>query len=51
MHTMPALQIVVVGKSLGGAVGIHLAARNTEKIAAAVIENTFTSIEEVAPKV
>ena len=49
LHVRP--QIVVMGKSLGGAVGIYLAAHNSDKFAAAVIENTFTSIEEVAPKV
>lgn len=30
---------------------IHLAAANPGKIAALVVENTFTSIEDVAPKV
>ena len=49
--TNGASQIVVLGKSLGGAVGVYLAAKNADRIAAAVIENTFTSIEEVAPKV
>ena len=45
------LQIAVFGRSLGGAVTIHMAASNTDKIAGVIIENTFTSIEEVAPKV
>lgn len=45
------LQLVVLGKSLGGAVGIHILAKNPDKFAAAVIENTFTSIEDVAPRV
>ena len=46
-----AAQIVCVGKSLGAAVGIHLTAKRKDKFAAAVFENTFTSITDVAPKV
>lgn len=42
--------ISVFGRSLGGAVAINLAARHTDEINAVIIENTFTSIEEVAPK-
>ena len=45
------LQVVVLGKSLGGAVALHLAASNPETFKAIVIENTFLSIEDVAPKV
>ena len=44
-------QIVVLGKSLGGAVSLHLAADNPSRFKAIVVENTFISIEEVAPKV
>ncbi len=46
-----ALQVVVLGKSLGGAVALHLAASNPDTFKAIVIENTFLSIEDVAPKV
>ena len=45
------MQIAIFGRSLGGAVAIHLAAANPGKIAALMVENTFTSIEDVAPKV
>jgi fermentation-respiration switch protein FrsA (DUF1100 family) len=45
------VQIVVLGKSLGGAVALHLAASNPDTFKAIVIENTFLSIEDVAPKV
>lgn len=45
------LQVVVMGKSLGGAVALHLAAANPKVFRAIVIENTFLSIEDVAPKV
>jgi pimeloyl-ACP methyl ester carboxylesterase len=44
-------QIVVLGRSLGGAVALHLAADNPKAFKALVIENTFLSIEDVAPKV
>jgi len=40
--------IVLFGRSLGGAVAIHLAARNPGKVAAAIIENTFTSVGDMA---
>ena len=46
-----AVQISVMGKSLGGATAIHLAAANPGKIRSLVVENTFTSIEDVAYKV
>lgn len=46
-----AVQIVVLGKSLGGAVALHLAAANPKTFKAVVVENTFLSIEDVAPKV
>ena len=44
-------QMVVLGKSLGGAVSLHLAADNPSRFKAVIVENTFISIEEVAPKV
>lgn len=45
-----ANKIVVFGRSLGGAVAIELSARseNREKIACVFIENTFTSIPDIA---
>ena len=48
---MLAVQIVVLGKSLGGAVALHLASSNPDSFKAIVVENTFLSIEDVAPKV
>lgn len=43
-------KILVFGRSLGGAVAIDLATRseNKEKIAALLLENTFTSIPDIA---
>ena len=45
------MQISILGKSLGGATGIHLAAANPGRIQTLVVENTFASIEDVAYKV
>ncbi|KAL9242145.1 hypothetical protein vseg_016174 [Gypsophila vaccaria] len=41
-------QIVVFGRSLGGAVGTVLAKNNPDKVAALILENTFTSISDMA---
>ncbi|KMS96098.1 hypothetical protein BVRB_002100 [Beta vulgaris subsp. vulgaris] len=41
-------QIVVFGRSLGGAVGAVLTKNNPEKVAALILENTFTSILDMA---
>mmetsp|Transcript_1443 Transcript_1443/g.3714 ORF Transcript_1443/g.3714 Transcript_1443/m.3714 type:complete len:306 (+) Transcript_1443:276-1193(+) len=41
-------KIVLFGRSLGGAVAVHLAAANTDKIAAVIIENSFTTIPDMA---
>jgi pimeloyl-ACP methyl ester carboxylesterase len=40
-------KIVVFGRSLGGAVSIHLASENQDRVAAVVVENTFTSIPDM----
>ena len=40
-----------MGKSLGGATAIHLASANPGSFRTIVVENTFTSIEDVAHKV
>ena len=44
-------KIIIYGQSLGGAVGIFLAARNQNKgdIAALILENTFLSIRKMIP--
>lgn len=44
-------QIVVFGRSLGGAVALHLAATNPGAINSLIVENTFLSIEAVTGKV
>ncbi|XP_006459634.1 hypothetical protein AGABI2DRAFT_201991 [Agaricus bisporus var. bisporus H97] len=44
---LAGLPIVVYGLSLGGAVAIDVASRNTDKIAALILENTFTSIPDI----
>ncbi|KAK4746820.1 hypothetical protein SAY87_025857 [Trapa incisa] len=41
-------RIVVFGRSLGGAVGAVLAKNNPGKVAALILENTFTSILDMA---
>ncbi|PKA49585.1 hypothetical protein AXF42_Ash004125 [Apostasia shenzhenica] len=41
-------KIVVFGRSLGGAVGSTLAKSNPDKVSALVLENTFTSILDMA---
>jgi len=53
LHTRPDIaknKIVVFGRSLGGAVAVDLASRsrNKEKIGALIVENTFTSIPDIA---
>ncbi|WVZ66653.1 hypothetical protein U9M48_015843 [Paspalum notatum var. saurae] len=41
-------RIVIFGRSLGGAVGAVLAKNNPDKVAALILENTFTSILDMA---
>ncbi|XP_058213565.1 alpha/beta hydrolase domain-containing protein WAV2 isoform X3 [Rhododendron vialii] len=41
-------RIVVFGRSLGGAVGAVLTKNNPEKVSALILENTFTSIMDMA---
>ncbi|XP_059634783.1 alpha/beta hydrolase domain-containing protein WAV2-like isoform X2 [Cornus florida] len=41
-------RIVVFGRSLGGAVGAVLAQNNPDKVSALILENTFTSILDMA---
>ncbi|KAF7313337.1 Serine palmitoyltransferase [Mycena chlorophos] len=43
--------IILYGQSIGGAVSIDLASRNPSKIAALVLENTFTSLPALVPQV
>lgn len=49
-HDLDHTQIVVFGRSLGGAVAIDVAADTvySQKIMCAIVENTFTSIPEMA---
>ncbi|ORZ38824.1 Alpha/Beta hydrolase protein [Catenaria anguillulae PL171] len=44
-------KIIVFGQSIGGAVTIDLVARNENKVAAMMIENTFLSIPDLIPSV
>eukprot|EP00088_Acartia_fossae_P012153 TRINITY_DN1624_c0_g1_i1.p1 TRINITY_DN1624_c0_g1~~TRINITY_DN1624_c0_g1_i1.p1 ORF type:complete len:389 (-),score=59.86 TRINITY_DN1624_c0_g1_i1:932-2098(-) len=53
LHSRPDIapnKIVVFGRSLGGAVAVDLASRskNKDRIGALIIENTFTSIPDIA---
>ncbi|KAJ6461088.1 Alpha/Beta hydrolase protein [Mycena sanguinolenta] len=41
--------IILYGQSIGGAVSIDLASRNPSKIAAMILENTFTSLPSLVP--
>ncbi|XP_078155017.1 alpha/beta-Hydrolases superfamily protein [Carex rostrata] len=41
-------RIIIFGRSLGGAVGTVLAKNNPDKVAALILENTFTSILDMA---
>ena len=45
------LQIIVFGRSLGGAVAFYNAAANPGMINSLIVENTFWSIEAVTGKV
>eukprot|EP00890_Picochlorum_soloecismus_P006109 jgi/Picsp_1/649/NSC_00645-R1_protein len=41
---------ILMGRSLGGAVAIYAASRYKDKVAGVIVENTFTSISEMAPQ-
>lgn len=43
-------RIFLLGQSLGGAVAVRLAYNNPDKIAGLLIENTFASIDDMAPE-
>ncbi|KAI9217819.1 Alpha/Beta hydrolase protein [Blastocladiella britannica] len=54
LKSHPACQdrkIIVYGQSIGGAVTIDLVARNQDRIAAMMVENTFLSLPELIPSV
>ncbi|KAG2362901.1 alpha beta-hydrolase [Suillus spraguei] len=42
--------IILYGQSIGGAVAIDLASRNSSKLAALILENTFTNLPRLVPK-
>jgi fermentation-respiration switch protein FrsA (DUF1100 family) len=44
-------RIIVFGRSLGGAVAIHLTSKYQDKIEALILENTFTCVEEMVGQV
>mmetsp|Transcript_2031 Transcript_2031/g.4500 ORF Transcript_2031/g.4500 Transcript_2031/m.4500 type:complete len:302 (-) Transcript_2031:403-1308(-) len=44
-------KVVVFGRSLGGAVAIHLTAAHQEEVVALIVENTFTSVEDMVSRV
>ncbi|XP_068124123.1 protein ABHD13 isoform X1 [Hyperolius riggenbachi] len=41
-------KIILFGRSLGGAVAVHLASENAHRISAVILENTFLSIPHMA---
>jgi fermentation-respiration switch protein FrsA (DUF1100 family) len=51
-HDLRGTRIVIYGQSIGGAVAIGLAARNQKQgdVAGIVLENTFTSIKKLIPR-
>ena len=46
-----AAQVVLFGRSLGGAVAAYGAARYRRHVAGLILENTFTSVVDVVPHV
>ena len=42
-------QIILMGRSLGGAVAIYAATRHKTSIRGLIVENTFTNLEDTAP--
>lgn len=44
-------RIVIYGQSIGGAVAIHLASKNSDKIHGLIVENTFLSVPKLIPHV
>lgn len=51
LHNDRGVQVIVFGRSLGGAVAFGLAAANPGSINSLIVENTFWSIEAVTGKV
>lgn len=43
--------LVLLGRSLGGAITIHLAVHHQDVIKAVMVENTFTCVEDMVPQV
>lgn len=46
-----AAQLVLMGRSLGGAVAIYAATQYKGRVRGVIVENTFTNLEEAAPGV
>ena len=44
---MDVSKLISFGRSLGGAVAIHIAARRAAALSAVIVENTFTSIDDM----
>ncbi|KAF5835417.1 Alpha/Beta hydrolase protein [Dunaliella salina] len=44
-------RVVVFGRSLGGAVALHLAAEKPRQVIGVMVENTFTSVEDMVSRV
>ncbi|KAG2497973.1 hypothetical protein HYH03_004234 [Edaphochlamys debaryana] len=44
-------RVVLFGRSLGGAVAVHLAAERQEKLKALIVENTFTGVQDMVGSV
>jgi len=51
-HELRGTRIAIYGQSIGGAVAIGLAAKNQRQgdIAAIILENTFTSLRKLIPR-
>mmetsp|Transcript_27946 Transcript_27946/g.75498 ORF Transcript_27946/g.75498 Transcript_27946/m.75498 type:complete len:304 (+) Transcript_27946:100-1011(+) len=44
-------RVVIFGRSLGGAVALHLAAEKPRQVVGVMVENTFTSVEDMVSRV
>jgi alpha-beta hydrolase superfamily lysophospholipase len=48
LEVLGSSPLVVFGRSIGGAVGVHVARFNQDKLAGMIVENTFTNLEAMA---
>ncbi|PNH09082.1 Protein bem46, partial [Tetrabaena socialis] len=44
-------KVVLMGRSLGGAVAVHLAAEQQSQVKAVILENTFTAVQDMVARI